>query len=257
MDPMGFGSLVHEALQALGNDRTLAESTEVDAVRSFLRSAVLGLARDRFGTHLSPALVAQVEAASQRLAAAAPVHVQSVLDGWRIHAVEKRLDIVDSVVGVKLSGRIDRIDRHQATGRYRILDYKTGDSPMRPDQAHLGTAREGSIPEALVEVDGKDKAWIDLQLPLYRALLADQLGTDVEVGYFLLPKAVSETRIELWSGLTPAMVVSALACARGITTRILAREFWPPTTAELEELYGAQPDDLDPEWLERLLGRSP
>lgn len=292
MDPMGFGTLIHEALQALGNDRSVGISTDVETVRDFLRATVLRLARERFGNGLPPALVAQVEAASQRLSAAAAVHVQSVLDGWRIVEVEKRLDAAlaldDAPANmpnqrpltpaaapatidprlpraesrgpstIRVSGRIDRIERHQKTGRYRILDYKTGDSPMRPDQAHLGPVREGTVPEAVVEIEGKDRAWTDLQLPLYRALLASELGQDAEVGYFLLPKAVSETRIELWPGLTPAMVDSALSCARGIASRIRNREFWPPSSpAELDELYGAAVTDLDMEWLQRLLGREP
>ncbi len=285
MDPMGFGSLIHEALQALGDHRLIRVSTDVEAVRDFLRGTVVGLARDRFGKTFSPALVAQVEAASQRLCAAAAVHVQSVLEGWRIHAVEKRLDVALTLrdapatmadLGVlppsassstidhppstiRLTGRIDRIDRHEKTGKYRILDYKTGDSGPRPEQTHFGPAREGTVPEALVEVEGREKAWTDLQLPLYRALLADELGHDAEVGYFLLPKAVSETRIELWTGLSPELMKPALACARGVASRIFNQEFWPPASpsAAIEELYGASAADLDMEQLERLLGREP
>ncbi|NJL32204.1 MAG: hypothetical protein HC898_11620, partial [Phycisphaerales bacterium] len=35
-----------------------------------------------------------------------------------------------------LTGRIDRMDHHPELGRYRLLDYKTGDSAQKPQQTH-------------------------------------------------------------------------------------------------------------------------
>ena len=54
-----------------------------------------------------------------------------------------------------ITGRIDRVDRH-ADGRYRVIDYKTADTPVSPETSHRR---------------GKQKQWIDLQLPLYHQLL--------------------------------------------------------------------------------------
>jgi ATP-dependent helicase/nuclease subunit B len=64
--------------------------------------------------------------------------------------------------GVFLTGRIDRVDHHATSGRYRALDYKTSSSADTPTDTHM-------------KISGGKKArkveWLDLQLPLYRVLL--------------------------------------------------------------------------------------
>ena len=62
----------------------------------------------------------QVEAAKQRLGAAARVQAGLARDGWRIFRSE--MDVEARVGAVTISGRIDRVDRHTETGRLRILD---------------------------------------------------------------------------------------------------------------------------------------
>jgi ATP-dependent helicase/nuclease subunit B len=115
-----------------------------------------------------------------------------------------------------LRARLDRIDRH-VDGRIRILDYKTTDAGLSPRETHY---------------QPRNKAWADLQLPLYRYALfaAPSPGEPVSVGYFNLPKAATDTRIEMFD-LHPKdgdLYPSALAAARAVIAAIRAGQFWPP-----------------------------
>ena len=134
-------------------------------------------------------------------------------------------------------GKIDRIDRHP-DGRVRVLDYKTSDSPVNPLEAHLDAISKSQPPPppwACVVVNGKERTWSDLQLPLYRLALAVEFGSAVTCGYFNLPKAAGETAVSFWEDYTPELQVSAESCAQEIAKRVAAGEFWPPK--ELPERY--------------------
>jgi ATP-dependent helicase/nuclease subunit B len=129
-----------------------------------------------------------------------------------------------------VSGKIDRIDRHEGTGARRVLDYKTSDQPVEPAEAHLRAARragETAAEFARVEFEGKPRVWKDLQLPLYLRALATG-GAAAECGYFNLPKAVGETGIRIWENYTRELDAAAWRCALGVAAAIRAGEFWPP-----------------------------
>ena len=135
-----------------------------------------------------------------------------------------------------MHGVVDRIDQHE-DGRIRVLDYKTFEKSKKPDDEHLKNAPKTSaenemepVPEfRLCDVNGKKKVWQDLQLPLYCLLLRPEFGSVCECGYFGLPKAVTETRVEPWKNLSLELLASAETCARGVVEAILNRDFWPPT----------------------------
>ena len=228
LDPTDFGSLVHTALQRMAQDKRLRNSDDAAALRAFLAAQVEALAGERYGRPLPLQVLIQVEAAKQRLGAAAEQQARLVRDGWEILRAEVSLHAAFD--GMTLRGRVDRIDRHRETGALRVLDYKSTDRPDTPAKSHLGTLREGTPPYAQVVVDGKPRRWIDLQLPLYRILLRGQLdgAGDVQVGYFNMPKAITSTGIEPWPDFTQALEDSAAACARGVLAAIRSRVFWPP-----------------------------
>jgi ATP-dependent helicase/nuclease subunit B len=152
-------------------------------------------------------------------------------EGWTIQKSE--FSIKMPIGGVSIEGIVDRIDKHP-DGRVRIIDYKSSDKESLPDQAHL--ASPGSEPPeyAIVEVAGKEKRWINLQLPLYRELLLrkKELGdvdpAQIELAYFNLPKAVGHTDLYTWDGFTIDLAKSASICAEAIIERITHRVFWPP-----------------------------
>jgi hypothetical protein len=51
----------------------------------------------------------------------------------------------------------------------------------------------------------------------------------VEVGYFGLPKAVSETGVRAWEELGGELAASARTCVEGVVRDIRRGRFWPPS----------------------------
>lgn len=243
LDPMGFGSLAHDALALLKIHPLLDDE---DAIQGLLLAELDRLATTQVGPHPSLALLVQLDSLRQRLRAAAQVHAASVREGWRIISAEEACEA--ELDGMLLRARIDRIDRHIDDGRLRILDYKTTDAGKSPAETHY---------------QSRKKAWIDLQLPLYRYIyekLHPRLAappppdsgsrppppcaegeqrsapsgihspTPISVGYFNLPKAAGDTRIVMLDFQTKDgdLYPSALATARAVIADIQAGTFWPP-----------------------------
>ena len=228
LDAMDFGSLVHYALQGMGEDKGVSGSSDETVLRDFLCARAETWVRNRFGADPPLQLEIQLDAARQRLAAAARRHAALVQEGWETIAWESRREI--ELNGMQVSGIIDRVDRHSKSGRIRIIDYKTSDTPVTPEKAHVGKADKSTPDFAATMIAGKPARWTDLQLPLYHLLLAadTQLPDDVEIGYFNLPKAVGETGLSLWDGFSSELQSSATACAAGVISAIREGCFWPP-----------------------------
>lgn len=213
LDPMGFGSLAHEALAQLKKHPLLDDA---DAIQRLLLGELDRLAKTRFGAHPPLAVLVQLDSLRQRLRAAAQVHADSVREGWRIISAEETFEA--ELDGMLLRARIDRIDRLVGDGRIRILDYKTTDSGKTPVETHY---------------QSRKKEWIDLQLPLYR-FLYEQLhpAALLSVGYFNLPKAATDTDIVMldFQSKDGDLYPSALAAARAVIADVQAGLFWPPKT---------------------------
>lgn len=230
MDAMDFGTLCHSALEAMGRAPALRDCTAPGPIREFLEATLEAEAVRRFGPQLTLPLMVQMESARQRLARAAVVQARIREEGWVITEVEKKFTL--EVEGLIVSGKIDRIDRHEGSGLIRVLDYKTSDRPVAPSSAHLRPIRrrdENARAFANCTAGGRETVWCDLQLPLYlRALAADLPGGVATGGYFNLPKATSDTGIAEWSDYTPELAAAAWACAQGVAGAIRAGDFWPP-----------------------------
>ena len=138
--------------------------------------------------------------------------------------------------GCEIVARIDRIDRHRRDGRLRVMDYKTFEKLKTPAEMHLGSCRQDTPAYAQVDVFGDRgrvwrKAWQDIQLPLYREALIASGSYDanqIELGYFILPRAIGETGFQPWGDYTTALHDSAMTCADGVLAAIAAGVFWPP-----------------------------
>lgn len=125
------------------------------------------------------------------------------------------------------------------SNKFRILDYKTGDSGKGPDEKHRRKDKSS----------GKWQ-WTELQLPLYRHLLLSVPGVDAaqlpveEMGYILLsadlrlidkasetkPVSTREAGIGLSrTGWGQADLDDALKCARRVIQNVRNGVFWPPT----------------------------
>lgn len=231
LDALDFGTLCHAALERMGQSKALRDCTDGKQLREFLLAELEREAADRFGRELTLPLVIQLESARQRLARAADVQARTRAEGWVIQAVERTF--VLDVAGLKVNGKIDRIDRHEGTGAVRILDYKTSDQPVQPAEAHLRLLRrDEAVPEfAKFDGEGRTRVWQNLQLPLYGRAVGGEFPGEVSLGYFNLPKAATDTGIALWLGYAPDVAEAAWRCATGVAAAIRAGQFWPPNEA--------------------------
>ncbi len=190
LDPMSFGTIAHEALSALGEPGAPAASTDHDEIFAFLRIRLREIVRARFGAHPMPAVQLQIAHLEQRLRSFSRFQARAASEGWRIRhceykvAGEVALEFDDNSDPMPLRGTIDRIDHHEATGMWRVIDYKTSENAKSPLQIHH---ERRSLPEALDDLE-----WSDLQLPLYHLLVTRgslRIPADsVELGYIVLPK---------------------------------------------------------------------
>lgn len=227
LDAPGFGNLVHLALRAFGEpdcrDCRDAKRLE-DALLARFEAAVRSLHGDR----LTLPLMVQFESARQRLRAVAAKQAEQREEGWVIERIEHDIGLM--IGGMKVTGSIDRIERHECDGRVRVIDYKTSDKGDPPQDVHLRPAgRDDDWRDdwqRVVTAKG-ESIWKDLQLPLYRRALQRDYGTEIACAYFTLPKAVGDTAILEWTGLTDNLQAAADRCADGVVAAILAGRFSP------------------------------
>ena len=213
-----FGNLLHDTL-ALLNDSREATCTDVTRLRIWLFGQLNDLAIKRFGRQPPPVVSVQLEQARQRLAAFAVLQARRAGEGWTIQNTEIEIGIdknvtieIDGQPAMPLIGRIDRIDFHPTTKQYAIWDYKTSDAPSKPLPAHWT----------------KSAGWKQLQLPLYRHMVASiGIGPQASVGYINLPRA--SDRVEFVTAeFSDDIRLNALDAAREIIRQIRSDRFWPP-----------------------------
>jgi ATP-dependent helicase/nuclease subunit B len=240
LDALDFGDLCHGALEAMGREPALRDCTDPRTLREFLLSELDRIVRLRFGEQLALPLVVQIESARQRLARAAEVQARERAAGWVIERAEWRFpeDPARTLGGLIVRGKIDRIDRHEVSGALRVLDYKTSDAATSPREAHCRRARRSALDEqapamAQFAIDGIERVWTDLQLPLYLWALGlenipGKPGLGVSCGYFHLPKAIGETGVTVWDDYSDAWQAAALRCAGAVAEAVRAGRFWPP-----------------------------
>ncbi len=235
LDAAAFGTLCHQVLRRFGENPKIRDSRDPGAIRKFLHTELECVCAERFGSDLTLPVRIQMRSARQRLSAAAAVQARDREDGWRIQDVEVNLDTQLVIRGVAIRGKVDRIDSHEKTGEWRVLDYKTSDKAYDPYRGHLSRVTTSTntdwLPEyARFELAGKEYRWKDLQLPLYRLALQEKAGVPIRCGYFNLPKAAGDTAISQFSSLQEAHDLAARNCAEGVIADVLAGRFWPVKT---------------------------
>jgi len=234
LDALDFGSIVHAALDHANKDASLRDSADAGVLAEHLVSFLRRSLEQRFGEEPPLPVTIFFENARHRLEAAAQVQVRLAQEGWETIKTEIRLE--GNIGGMEVSGQIDRIDRHRKTGTLRIIDYKTSDSAEAPPAAHLGPVADNTPAYALPPVPtSRPKRWVNLQLPLYLKLAREHGIVDarhpVELCYFNLPKAITDTNLYPWEGYTAELQASAERCAEGIIADVRAGRFWPPAAA--------------------------
>ncbi len=213
-----FGTLIHTALLRWAQSPAV-EATDPLELRIALHRAFDQAAEALFDEEPLPAVRLQLEQARLRLNAFAEWQALHRRQGWRVW--RKEIDAshelkLEKGRTLKVFGRIDRIDYHEASDRWLIIDYKTGDAGNTPEQVHV-----------------RDGKWVDLQLPLYR-LLARNLNVRGEPGlaYLTLGKQPPKEPEELLR--QAAWTLDELAAADGVITQIANHiadgSFWPPSS---------------------------
>ncbi|MEM9064373.1 MAG: PD-(D/E)XK nuclease family protein [Planctomycetota bacterium] len=189
LDGGGFGDLVHTALERFAYTEEDG-STAPDRVRAAMLAMLDAVAGDRFGDRPRPAVRLQLAAARARLSQLAEWHASRRADGWRRFTDPEwstgagGVELEFGPHTARVTGKIDRIERHAETGEFAVLDYKTGEHQKPPNATHRD--REGR--------------WFDLQLPIYRLLVRtiDAVGPDatVRMGYIMVGRSSSAVGLE-------------------------------------------------------------
>ena len=224
---MDFGNVVHYVLQKFGDRKEVSESDDPEVIRSFFGEELDKVFARKFGSSPGLPLLQQKDTVWRRLSHAAEAQAIERSLGWVPIAAESRM--FADLDGVQVRGRIDRIDQHEETGAFRVLDYKTSGS--LPAEAHWAPAGvdPGQYPEycrfELPRPKGNPlpKRWTNLQLPLYRWWAEAQpefVGKEISVGYFLLPAEEEKIGVALWTELDDALMASAMGCAKGVVAEL-------------------------------------
>ncbi len=211
-----FGQLIHDVLRRFG-ESACRDSADAEEIEQFLREVLDRRVAAQFGRDSLPAVRVQLRHLRARLNAFARWQAAWRSEGWRIERIEKeegadRFDLqLDPGQVMKVGGRIDRIDRHQQTGEFLVLDYKTSDTAKDPDEVHR-----------------QRNAWVDLQLPLYRHLAAASgIEGAVGLGYIVLPKQTDQVGLRR-AEWTEAELQEADGVARDVAAKVRDQQFWPP-----------------------------
>ena len=265
LDAAQFGSLIHDVLDAWAHDAAAREETSCERIAEALSHTLDTLARERFGVSPGAIVALQVESARMRLKAFAAIQAAWRASGWRIVATEEPLSVVYG--GTRLTGRADRIDRHDTTGEYRVIDYKTWDKTDRANVFETRAnarefARMRGLPLATrAEDENKLKAfaWRSMQLPVYCAMLEATgrvpSGAAISACYCVLGESAEATRF-----CEPFAAGDWRAEADDMIRRLLDQLahglYWPPSGEErwrydfAELMFDTPARSVSPAWLD-------
>lgn len=247
IDEAQFGTICHDILKDLGNK--LNNSDEGD-LKTLLEIKLLQ-AKSKFPSSIPVEF--SFYSLQQRLRKALDVMIEDRAAGkWKVFDTEKpfRLTLdseklanwLGESIGKKflftISGRIDRMDIGANGKSLRVIDYKTGNVPETPEKEHY-KAISARTDESLLneyssfELNGKKYRWTDLQLPLYAIILSEmdefRSYTVTDCSYFVIPKAVTDTKIVTWPNIGAEELSAAKKCVAGIILNIANGIFWPPS----------------------------
>lgn len=234
-----YGNLAHGALERWGLDVLAGAFTaheDAAAIYAYLEEKVDQQLAERFGTAV-PAIVAmQGESVKRRLRNFADVQVARYREGWRLRAVEEKLEV--TLGHTRFTGKCDRIDFNDDTGKWCVIDYKTWD---KADRAQAYEKKK----------DGRLE-WHSFQLPLYCAMLnasADARFRGIDrnricAAYCVLGKTRDAV---LFTAPTEGTVLPEAEKEIGrLVARYEAGVFWPPTEGERAEWVWDYQDWLAP-----------
>lgn len=265
MDARQYGTVFHWIVEQFAKDEEIRESRDPQVIGRYVLDRLDRVIGARHGRRPALPVRVQRESLAARLRQFAQLQALEREKGWRIVDAEHAFRVEDTLrlAGLPITASLDRVEIHEATGRRRVLDYKTFARDKSPADTHLG-ARGGDplLPGEEVFWQGKPRFWKNLQLPLYRALAEYRWpgGEPPVTGYFLLPERTEDSRVEEFE-LDDFTFRAALECAEAIAERVRRGVFWPPREVEFDDFTSLFLDEdpadvLSPESVEFLRGEA-
>ena len=245
LDRAGFGTLIHDTLYLFAQDKANRLLDDEAAIAKKFDEALDAYFEKHYGRNLEPGLQLQRETARERLANFAPHQAQLVRDGWVIHEVEEWLPKDAKIGTMKVRGRYDRLDFHAATGKYRLIDYKSFDTARNPEGEHVKELNVNAprmpgidfvLPKQLKkELKQQNMGWTDLQLPAYHHLLTTLRPEiqSLELAYICITAAATPDAVQVWENYGK-VATHAVKALEEIVRRIQSGEnqnFQPPEKA--------------------------
>ena len=255
LDRAGFGTLIHDTLYHFAKDKANRLLDDEVAIAKKFDEALDAYFEKHYGRNLEPGLQLQRETARERLANFAPHQAQLVRDGWVIHEVEEWLPKEAKIGTMKVRGRYDRLDFHAATGKYRLIDYKSFDTARNPEGEHVKELNVNAprmpgidfvLPKQLKkELKQQDMGWTDLQLPAYHHLLTTLRPEiqSLELAYICITATATPDAVQVWENYGK-VATHAVKALEEIVRRIQSgdnQNFQPP---EKEPAYPIVDEEL-------------
>lgn len=233
-----FGTVAHAVLEKWGQDTEAREYNKIEALEAWFSAALEREIAGWFGRRVPLAVRIQAAALRRRLAWLARVQACERAAGWQVVDVERKVEIAFGSTTVV--AKIDRIDRHEGSGAYRVIDYKTGRVERGVAAEHRSRittatrlpphlAADSAAVFSLTE-KGKElrHRWTNLQLPLYALALVHRDLPLPQPCYLTLGSSEDRVKLLAWEDFSEAEMSAAEACAGLLVTMIGDRVFGPP-----------------------------
>ena len=230
-----YGTLIHAVLEDVGMTYRCKDSLlPIEEMYAFAVARLHAHAEAHYGRPQPPVLVKHqmLSFCNKCLRPFLKWHSDQLLDGWECYACEHKVEDWELPLPngqvAHIAMRADRIDYHPASGRWRIIDYKTHERAPKSDhlemvqQVELWNEKMGAERFPLFDAKyGRQKAlrphrWKDVQLPMYAAWLMQEKKCSLpEVAYYNLPRnRKGEPKYTPMAELSEEALESALTWAK-------------------------------------------
>lgn len=229
-----FGSIIHKVVEQLKSYPEMQKELDVEVFEKWCHEQLDLILDEQFADTPPLAFRIQRQTMRQRLSffAESEMNARSGMhQGWQTTSWEEKFSIM--VDGIEIAGVIDRVDKHE-DGRIRLIDYKTG-RVKGAEAAHIAnvTART-NIPPHIQDTDlvfmlnGKNKYWKDLQLPLYALSYYQQNRIYPELKYCIIGDTKADNYYSEDWAFTPDLAVATENALKTVISQIDSALFWPP-----------------------------
>ena len=243
-DAAEYGELLHAVLQSVATEFASASPSIQLAelqqkIEAFAGDCAERVVKERYGDKcqtLSSPVKLMLRNLKRSVGAWAACHAADLCAGWEVQMCEQLLEFSlpagEGMPDIPFSMRVDRVDRHRDSGLYRVIDYKTNDSP--PEKTHLESI-SGTVAELyetwmpselfLKQDDGKMKRWTSVQLPLYAEGIRQlfRLEQLPETAFYNLPRT-KPLEVKYNHMKDNGLHEGALACVRRVAALMRAGE---------------------------------